>query len=94
MVNRKAVPSPWSQRKTRYDPPVLEEAIAAAQGLTDQIASQIEIAAQLMGLPEDEVRAKVQTTQAHNRHKVSVPAQDRRTQVVVVERRSRRVIQR
>lgn len=94
MVNRKAVPSQWGQRKTRHDPPVLEEAIAAAQGLTDQITSQIEIAAQLMGLPEDEVRAKVQTTQAHRVHKVSIPARDRRTQVVVVERRSRRAIQR
>jgi hypothetical protein len=94
MVNRKAAPAPWSQRKTRHDPPVLEEAIAAAQGLTDQVASQIEIAAQLMGLPEDEVRAQVQTAQAHNRHKVSIPVRDRRTQVVVVERKSRRAIQR
>ena len=94
MVNRKAAPAPWSQRKTRHDPPVLEEAIAAAQGLTDQVASQIEIAAQLMGLPEDEVRAQVQTAQAHARPKVSAPVRDRRTQVVVVERRSRRALQR
>ncbi len=94
MVNRKAAPAPWSQRKTRHDPPVLEEAIAAAQGLTDQVASQIEIAAQLMGLPEDEVRAQVQTAQAQPRPKVSVPVRDRRTQVVVVERRSRRALPR
>jgi hypothetical protein len=94
MVNRKAAPAPWSQRKTRHDPPVLEEAIAAAQGLTDQVASQIEIAAQLMGLPEDEVRAQVQTAQAQTRPKVSVPVRDRRTQVVVVERRSRRALPR
>ena len=94
MDNRKAAPAPWSQRKTRHDPPVLEEAIAAAQGLTDQVASQIEIAAQLMGLPEDEVRAQVQTAQAQTRPKVSVPVRDRRTPVVVVERRSRRALQR
>jgi hypothetical protein len=94
MINRKAAPAPWSQRRTRHDPPVLEEAIAAAQGLTDQVASQIEIAAQLMGLPEDEVRAQVQTAEAHKGPKVSVPVRDRRTQVVVVERRSRRALQR
>jgi hypothetical protein len=98
MVNRKAAPAPWSQRKTRHDPPVLEEAIAAAQGLTDQVASQIEIAAQLMGLPEDEVRAQVQTAQAHKGPhtgpKMPVSVRDRRTQVVVVERRSRRALQR
>jgi hypothetical protein len=94
MVNRKAAPAPWSQRKTRHDPPVLEEAIAAAQGLTDQVASQIEIAAQLMGLPEDEVRAQIQTAQAQTRLKVSAPVRDRRTQVVVVERRSRRALPR
>ena len=94
MVNRRAAPAEWGQRKTRYDPPVLEEAIAAAQGLTDEITSQIEIAAQLMGLPEDEVRTKVQTAQAVSRNKLQVPARTGRTQVVVVERRGRRALQR
>jgi hypothetical protein len=36
----------------RFDPPSLEEAIYAAQGLTDDIDGQAEIAARLMGFPE------------------------------------------
>ena len=94
MVAKKSVPTEWSRRKTRYDPPALEEAIEAAQGLTDQVTSQIEIAAQLMGLPEDEVRQQVQKAQARSRPKPPLPARDRRPQVVVVERRTRRAIPR
>ncbi len=51
-----------SRRVTRVEPPALEEAVAAAQGLTDDIESQVEIASQLMGLPEDEVRPVVLKT--------------------------------
>jgi hypothetical protein len=39
----------------RFDPPSLEEAIYAAQGLTDDVDSQAEIAARLMGFPEADV---------------------------------------
>jgi hypothetical protein len=59
MVHKQTPPADWSRRRTRYDPPALNEAIAAAQGLTEQIEGQIAIAAQLMGLPEDEVRPEV-----------------------------------
>lgn len=37
MDRKKAVPAEWSRRCTRHDPPDLDEAIAAAQGLTDRI---------------------------------------------------------
>lgn len=86
-------PAAWSRRRTRYDPPALKEAIAAAQGLTGHVEGQVEIAAQLMGLPEDEVRPEVL--------KAAAPAdavgagfvhpRSRRTPVVVVERRGSRV---
>src|SRR5215203_3435399 len=59
MGHKQTPPAEWSRRRTRYDPPALNEAIAAAQGLTEQIEGQIAIAAQLMGLPEDEVRPEV-----------------------------------
>src|SRR5688500_11053889 len=59
MDRKKAIPAAWRHRRTRYDPPGLDEAIAAAQGLSDRLESQIEIAAQLSGLPEDEVRSRV-----------------------------------
>jgi hypothetical protein len=48
----------WGSRRVREIPPTLEEAFAAAAGLTDDDAQRIEIAASLMGLPVDEVKAK------------------------------------
>jgi hypothetical protein len=59
MLAKKKSSETQNRRVTRVDPPALEEAIAAAQGLTDDVESQIEIAAQLMGMPEDEVRPAV-----------------------------------
>jgi hypothetical protein len=90
MVHKQTPPADWSRRRTRYDPPALNEAIAAAQGLTEQIEGQIAIAAQLMGLPEDEVRPEVlkATTQTH--HTGSTYVRQRRTEVIV-ERRSPRI---
>ncbi|MFI5012470.1 MAG: hypothetical protein ACHQAY_08985 [Hyphomicrobiales bacterium] len=45
--------------KVRHEPPTLEEAIYAAQGLTTDVEQQVEIAADLMSLPSDEVRPHV-----------------------------------
>ena len=50
MLAREILREPKPARDPRRTP-VLEEAVAAAQGLTDDIESQVEIAAQLMGLP-------------------------------------------
>ncbi len=47
----------YGPRRVRHDPPTLEEAIFAARGLTDDVQEQVEIAAGLMELPPDEVRA-------------------------------------
>src|SRR6478735_10820128 len=67
MRHKKSIPAAWSPRRTRYDPPGLDEAIAAAHGLTDRVESQVSIAAQLIGLPEDEVRGRVLMVQAQPR---------------------------
>jgi hypothetical protein len=48
----------WGSRKVREIPPTLEEAFAAAECLTDDLAEKIEIAASLMGLPVDQVKAQ------------------------------------
>ena len=45
--------------RVRHEPPTLDEAIFAAQGLSDNLREQIEIAATLIGLPEDQVRQRV-----------------------------------
>ena len=47
----------YGPRRVKYDPPTLQEAIFAARGITDDVQSQIEIAASLMGVPQEEVRA-------------------------------------
>ena len=49
----------YGPRRVRHDPPTLDEAIFAAVGITDDQEAQAEIAAALMGLPLDAVRAEV-----------------------------------
>jgi len=100
LAKKKRTAESHGQRVTRIDPPVLEEAIAAAQGLTDDIESQIEIAAQLMGLSEDEVRpvALKATPLAPVRRPVrlterfAMPERGEGPKVVVVERKRPRLV--
>ena len=60
------MPETWSTkyglRRVRFDPPTLKEAIAAAGGLTDELQLQTEIAASLMDLPVEAVRAELLKT--------------------------------
>lgn len=49
----------YGKRRVREEKPVLAEAIAAAQGLSDDLDEQAGIAASLMGLPVAEVRAEL-----------------------------------
>jgi hypothetical protein len=78
-----------SKVRTRYEPPTLEDAIFAAQGLTDEIDHQIEIAAQLSGRPETEVRAGLQKTRSTE---IRVITASSRRQPLIVERRRPRAI--
>lgn len=87
-----------SRRVTRVEPPVLEEAIVAAQGLTDDIESQIEIAAQLMGMPEEDVRPAVLKASVPVRRpmqlsgRISLHERNEGPKVVVVERKRPRLV--
>jgi len=80
----------------RFDPPTLEEAIYAAQGLTDDVEGQAEIAAMLIGLPEAEVKAAIlKAVAAKPRISIRQPNPARFTagrQPVVVERRAPRAL--
>jgi hypothetical protein len=49
----------YGSRRVRYDPPTLDEAIVAAQGLTNQVQQQAEIAAALMNVPVEAVRTEL-----------------------------------
>lgn len=60
--NKQASKNKFGPVRVRHEPPTLEEAIVAAQGLTDDLDAQTEIAASLMGLPHDQVRAQLLKT--------------------------------
>jgi len=98
MLAKKKSSESQARRVTRVEPPVLEEAIAAAQGLTDDIESQIEIAAQLMGMSEDEVRPVALKASAPVRRPLRLadhmpmPARSEGPKVVVVERKRPRLV--
>ena len=47
------------RRRVRRDPPTVEEAVQAAQGLTEELSEQIEIVASLMEVSSDEARGAV-----------------------------------
>ena len=47
------------RRRVRRDPPTIEEAVLAAQGLTDQLSEQTEIVAALMQISAEEARGAV-----------------------------------
>ena len=47
------------RRRVRRNPPTVEEAVQAAQGLTDELSEQIEIVASLMDVSSDEARGAV-----------------------------------
>ena len=89
----------YGPRRVRHDPPDLSEAIAAAQGLTDDIDGQVEIAAQLMDVPADDVRAEIERMAAEEKARelaakksrtltINAPRRGGQTKAVVVERRS------
>jgi len=84
----------YGTRRVRHDPPTLAEAIAAAQGLTDDLPGQIEIAAGLMGVSAAEVKAEMQRLAPDRRatRLVSAPSREGARTVVVERKASRRVI--
>lgn len=84
----------YGMRRVRQDPPTLEEAIFAASGITDDQDAQADIAASLMGLPIESVKAEVKklsrvTARATTR--VIAGEQGAQRSVVVERRTVRRV---
>src|SRR5215471_9911668 len=77
----------YGKRRVKHEPPTLEDAIFAARGLTDNVQQQVEIAASLMGLPEEEVRpAVLKSNQAAKQLTLVQPTVGRSQRTVVVER--------
>lgn len=86
----------YGTRRVRRDPPTLMEAIAAAQGLTDDVDAQAGIAAELMGMPTEAVKIEMKRMAPDRRAKGTLTASGtakRAPRTVVVERKaSRRVL--
>lgn len=84
----------YGSRRVRHDPPTLDEAIAAAQGLTDQLQQQAEIAAALMNVPVETVRAEILKRMPPRRSGRIVTSSGREglQRTVIVERKTSRRI--
>ena len=82
--------------RVRHEPPTLDEAIFAAQGLSDNLREQIEIAATLIGMPEDQVRQRVMeqggSSRAGSRMVVTSNRAGTQRSVIVERKTPRRVI--
>jgi hypothetical protein len=76
------------RRRVRRDPPTLEEAVLAAQGLTDELSDQIEIVTSLMDVSTDQARGAVlRLSQRKDVNRLTVAGRGGAPRAVVVERR-------
>jgi hypothetical protein len=85
------------RRRVRRDPPTIEDAVLAAQGLTDEPGEQVEIVASLMQISAEEARGAVlRMAQRKDVNRITVatrstrPGQAVGARAVVVERRAPR----
>jgi hypothetical protein len=84
------------KRRVRVEPPTLEEAIFAAQGVTDDPQQQADFASDLTGTPAETVLAlilKEARKAARTGRVVAIPSSGNQ-RAVVVERKPSRIIRR
>jgi hypothetical protein len=85
------------RRRVRRDPPTIEDAVLAAQGLSDEVDGQIEIVMSLMEVSTEEARTAVLRMggQRKETNHLTVAGRAGTARTVVVERRApRRVLTR
>ena len=79
------------RRRVRRDPPTLEDAVAAAQGLTDDFDGQIEIVVSLMAVTAEDARSAVlRHAPRKDTSQLTVAGRAGAQRTVVVERRPSR----
>ena len=86
----------WGARRVRHDPPTLVEALAAAQGFTDDLDGQAEVAAGLMGVPVAEAKLALSRLASDRRATATIVAAPREksgVRTVIVERKVSRRLQ-
>jgi hypothetical protein len=86
----------YGPRRVRHDPPTLEEAIAAARDLTDDVEEQVAFAAGLMEVDAEEVRAALKKLPPPRKATATLAFTNRggTERSVVVERKPRRMLTR
>jgi hypothetical protein len=84
-------------RRVRRDPPTLEEAVLAAQGLTEEPGEQAEIVSSLMQIPVEQAKSAVRRLGPHRGiDRITITGRTDRpgasgiSRAVVVERRAPR----
>jgi hypothetical protein len=83
----------YGPRRVRQEDPTLDEAILAAQGLSDDLDEQATIAAALMGLPAERVREQLHKMPATKKdvvRSVAFAGPASAPRMVVVERKPTR----
>jgi len=80
----------WGARRVREDPPTIEEALIAAESLAYDLSQRVEIAAALMGVSPEEVRALASKQANLSRGRSTLVAG--RNRAVVVEYKRPRTI--
>ncbi len=79
------------RRRVRRDPPTVEEAVLAAQGLTNEVSEQVAIVASLMEVSPDEARGAVlRMVPRREVNRLAVTGHAGAPRAVVVERRTPR----
>jgi hypothetical protein len=79
------------RRRVRIDLPTVEDAVLAAQGLTDDVEEQIEIVVSLMPVSAQEARrAALKMKRSGDDNRVTVPGRTGTLRAVVVERKAPR----
>lgn len=85
----------YGPRRLRHEPPTLEEALFAAEGLADNAEQQVEIAAELMSVDVDEIKVDALRILRGSRNRMTITAGGKRGSLsgggtVVVERKPAR----
>jgi predicted site-specific integrase-resolvase len=76
-------------RRVRRDPPTVEDAVLAAQGMTDDLDGQVEIVASLMQLSAEEARGAIlKMGQRKEVSRFTIAGRSGMERAVVVERRN------
>jgi hypothetical protein len=76
-------------RRVRRDPPTVDDAVLAAQGLTDELEGQVEIVVALMSVPAEEARRAVLKMRRPD-NRLTIAGRGGSARAVVVERKSPR----